>query len=261
VSNAIARVPTRFAKHLPSLLSPFILIGVWQLVVELHLFPTNILVPPAEVFQTFLSLLDDGELLENIGASAARVIAGFAAGAGAGLAVGMAMGIYPALERTFGLLLTILRQVPFIAWAPLLIVLFGVGESFKIIVIANAAFFPVALSTLDGVRSVPRHLKDVAALFRFDRLTLIRQLVLPAALPSILTGIRLALSRSWMIVVGAELFAASSGIGHMMDWARQMFQIDVVMVGVIVTGVVGFALDQLLRRVELHFSSWKPVTK
>src|SRR4051812_16895489 len=93
VSNAIARTlaartPAIFAKHLPSLLSPFILVGAWQLVVQLHLFPTNILVPPAEVFQTFLDLLNDGELLQNIGASAARVVSGFAAGAGAGLAVG-----------------------------------------------------------------------------------------------------------------------------------------------------------------------------
>jgi sulfonate transport system permease protein len=244
-------------KRLPSLLSPFILIGVWELVAQTHLFAANILIPPQQVFRTFLDLLADGELIDNIEASGARVLSGFAIGAGAGLIAGMAMGLYPALERYFGLLFTVIRQVPFIAWAPLLIVAFGIGETFKIIIIANAAFFPVALSTLDGVRNVPRHLKDVAALFRFDRLALMRSLVLPAALPSILTGVRLALSRSWMIVVAAELFAASSGIGHMMDWGRQMFQIDVVMVGVVVTGVVGFILDQMLRQVEAHFSSWK----
>lgn len=253
----LAHTSAWFARKLPSLLSPFILIGVWEAVAQSHLFPANILIPPQQVFQTFLDLLADGELGDNIAASVLRVLSGFAIGAGAGFAAGLAMGLYPTLERYFGLLFTIVRQVPFIAWAPLMIVAFGIGETFKIVIIANAAFFPVALSTLDGVRNVPRHLKDVAILFRFDRLTLMRSLVLPAALPSILTGIRLALSRSWMIVVAAELFAASSGIGHMMDWARQMFQIDVVMVGVIVTGVVGFILDQLLRQVEAHFTSWK----
>jgi sulfonate transport system permease protein len=244
-------------RKLPSLLSPFILIGVWEAVAQSHLFPANILIPPQQVLQTLIDLLADGELGENIAASAVRVLSGFGIGAGLGFAAGLAMGLYPALERYFGLLFTIVRQVPFIAWAPLMIVAFGIGETFKIVIIANAAFFPVALSTLDGVRNVPRHLKDVATLFRFDRWTLMRSLVLPAALPSILTGIRLALSRSWMIVVAAELFAASSGIGHMMDWARQMFQIDVVMVGVIVTGAVGFTLDQLLRLAEAHFTSWK----
>lgn len=252
-----ARAIGWLGKKLPSILSPFILIASWEAVAQSHLFPANILIPPQQVLRTFLDLLADGELIDNIKASAARVVCGFAVGAGAGLLTGLAMGLYPVLERYFGLLFTFIRQVPFIAWAPLLIVAFGIGETFKIIIIANAAFFPVALSTLDGVRNVPRHLKDVATLFRFDRWTLMRTLVLPAALPSILTGIRLALSRSWMIVVAAELFAASSGIGHMMDWARQMFQIDVVMVGVVVTGVIGFILDQMLRQVEAHFSSWK----
>ena len=107
---------------------------------------------------------------------------------------------------------------------------------------------------------MPAQFRDVAVLFRFSRLSLIRRVVLPAALPSILTGIRLALSRSWMIVVAAELFAASSGIGHMMDWARQMFRIDIVMVGVIVTGVIGFGLDRMLRTIERRFSAWRPAT-
>jgi sulfonate transport system permease protein len=250
-----------FGRKLPSLLSPFILIGIWEAVARSHVFPDNILIPPEQVLQTFIDLVSDGELGDNIAASALRVVFGFAIGASLGFSAGLAMGIYPVLERYFGLLFTVVRQVPFIAWAPLMIVAFGIGETFKLVIIAYASFFPVALSTLDGVRNVPRHLKDVATLFRFDRWTLMRRLVLPAALPSILTGIRLALSRSWMIVVAAELFAASSGIGHMMDWARQMFQIDVVMVGVIVTGVVGFTLDQLLRLVEARFSSWQATTR
>jgi sulfonate transport system permease protein len=253
-------LPAWLGRKLPSILSPFILIGIWEAVALSHVFPSNILIPPQQVLRTFMDLLADGELGDNIAASALRVLFGFTIGGGLGFAAGLAMGIYPVLERYFGLFFTVVRQVPFIAWAPLMIVVFGIGETFKLVIVAYAAFFPVALSTLDGVRNVPRNLKDVAVLFRFNRLTLMRSLVLPAALPSILTGIRLALSRSWMIVVAAELFAASSGIGHMMDWARQMFQIDVVMVGVIVTGVVGLILDQLLRQVEAHFSSWKPAS-
>ena len=113
----------------------------------------------------------------------------------------------------------------------MLIIAFGIGETFKIIIIANAAFFPVALNTLDGVRNVPRQYRDVADIFQFGRWSLTRKVILPSALPFILTGFRLALSRCWMIVVAAELFGSSSGLGHMMDWARQMFRIDVVMMG------------------------------
>ena len=237
------RIFVWFGRYLPSLLSPFILIGLWEAVAWSHAFPDNILIPPDEVLRTFIALVSDGELGDNLAASALRVVFGFSIGGTLGFSVGLAMGIYPALERYLGLFFTVVRQVPFIAWAPLMIVAFGIGETFKLIIIAYAAFFPVALSTLDGVRNVPRNLKDVATLFRFSRWALMRTLVLPAALPSILTGIRLALSRSWMIVVAAELFAASTGLGHM--------------VGVVVIGVVGFTLDQLLRWVESRFSGWQ----
>jgi sulfonate transport system permease protein len=244
-------------QRLAAFASPLLLLVIWEAAARAALFPATILVPPEQVFRTFLDLASDGELLDDLRASTTRVISGFLIGGGTGFVAGLLLGLYPAAERYLGLLFHALRQVPFIAWAPLLIIAFGIGETFKIVIIANAAFFPVALNTLDGVRNVPARFRDVAALFRFSRLSLIRKVVLPAALPSVLTGIRLALSRSWMIVVAAELFAASSGIGHMMDWARQMFQIDVVMVGVIVTGAIGFLLDQVLRSVEAHFSAWK----
>ena len=138
--------------------------------------------------------------------------------------------------------------------------LFGIGETFKVLIIANAAFFPVAMNTLDGVRNVPRQYRDVADIFQFGRWSLTRKVIVPSALPFILTGFRLALSRCWMIVVAAELFGSSSGLGHMMDWARQMFRIDIVMVGVIVTGVIGFGLDRMLRTIERRFSAWRPAT-
>ena len=239
------------------LASPLLLFALWEATARFQLFPATILVPPEQVFATFLDLLRDGDLLDNLQASAARVVSGFLIGGTTGVAVGLLLGLTPTAERYFGTLFHALRQVPFIAWAPLLIIAFGIGETFKIIIIANASFFPIALNTLDGVRGVPAQFRDVASLFRFSRWAVIRRVILPAALPSILTGARLALSRSWMLVVAVELFAASSGIGHMMDWARQMFEMDVVLVGVVVTGAVGFALDQGLRAVESRFTTWK----
>ena len=235
-----------------------VLFGGWQALSQSGLFPDDILVPPQQVYFALLGLIQDGELSNDLEVSSARVLAGFLAGSTAGLATGLIFGLSPTAYRYFGLLFHVMRQVPFIAWGPLLIVLFGIGEGFKVLIIANAAFFPVALNTLDGVRNVPAPLREVASVFGFSRWSVTRRILLPGALPFILTGLRLGLSRSWMIVVGAELFGSSNGIGHMMEWGREMFELDNVMVGVLVTGSIGFILDQSLRLVEARVSPWKP---
>jgi len=243
-----------FAVALPVAL----LIGGWELAVQSEAFSDAILVPPQRVFETFVELMKSGELGGHLRASLLRVLAGFSIGGAIGLIFGLLLGLLPGFERASGVIFHALRQVPVIAWAPLLLIVLGIGESFKIVVIAYAALFPVALNTLDGVRNVPAPLRDVATLFQFSRAALIRYVVLPGALPSILTGFRLALSRSWMMVVAAELFASSEGLGYMMNLAREMFQIDVIMVGIVLTGLIGFLFDQLLRVIEARFSPWMP---
>ena len=234
-----------------------ILGGTWELAARSGAFSPTILVPPEQVIKTFLLLIGTGELGEHLSASFLRVLTGFALGGTLGLAFGLALGLLPTFGRASGIVFHALRQVPVIAWAPLLLIVLGIGESFKIAIIAYAAFFPVALNTLDGVRDVPAPLRDVAAVFRFSQTALIRHVVLPGALPSILTGFRLALSRSWMMVVAAELYASSSGLGFMMSQAREMFQIDVIMVGIVLTGLIGFLLDQILRAIETRASPWR----
>jgi sulfonate transport system permease protein len=238
-------------------LSPLLLLAAWELVSELQLFPPEILVPPHQVFATFVELLQDGELTTDLWASAQRLALGFFAGSFLGLVFGLVLGLFPIAERFSGLVFHILRQVPTVALVPLFILLLGIQETFKIVMIGFAAFFPVALNTIDGIRDVPRPFREVAAVLRFDTWSMVRRVMLPGALPSIVTGLRLALSRSWMMLVAGELFASNAGIGHLMDWGRQLFQIDVVMVGVVITGIVGFALDGVLKSVERRFSLWK----
>ncbi|MDE1150258.1 MAG: ABC transporter permease [Azospirillaceae bacterium] len=239
------------------LLAIALFLAAWEAVTRTGLFPPTILVPLEQVWQAFLDLSATGELQDNLWASASRVMTGFVLGGSTGLVVGVALGLSPRLERYIGLPLDIVRQVPFIAWGPMLILLLGIGEPFKIAIIANAAFFPVALNACDGVRNVSGAYRDVAALYQFSTWRTLRRIVLPASMPAILTGLRLALSRSWMMVVAAELFGADSGIGHMMNWAREMFQLDVVMVGIVLTGLIGFALDQVLRGIERRLSPWR----
>jgi sulfonate transport system permease protein len=247
----------RVAPLISVLLCPLLILGAWETLSWTGLFAKTILIPPGQVFQTLRDLLADGELLEAVRASLMRVLAGFALGTVTGLVAGIGLGVFPRLERYCGLLFHMLRQVPIISLAPLLILLLGIGESFKIVLIATAAFFPVALNSLDGVRNVPRKYRDVAEVFQFSHYSMVRKVVLPGAMPALVTGLRLGLSRSWMILVAAELFASSAGLGHMMDLGREMFQIDVVLVAVLVTGIIGFTFDCVLRALEARLFVWK----
>jgi sulfonate transport system permease protein len=247
----------RAAPFVSILMCPLLVLGAWEAMSWSGLFAKSILVPPGQVFQTFRDLVADGELLQAIRASLTRVLGGFALGTVTGLLAGIGLGIFPRLERYCGLLFHILRQIPIIALAPLFILWLGIGEGFKIALIASAAFFPVALNSLDGVRNVPRKYRDVAEVFQFNNYSMVRKVVLPGAMPAIFTGVRLGLSRSWMILVAAELFASSAGLGHMMDLGREMFQIDVVLVAVLVTGLIGFTFDCVLRALEARLFFWK----
>ena len=240
-----------------AVLPPLLILSLWQGVCSTHLFSAAILVPPGRVWHSFVVLAQNGQLARNLEASGLRVLIGFSAGAASGLAFGALLGLFPLFERYVGMVFHMVRQIPSIAWVPLLMIVFGIQETFKIVLIAKAAFFPIALGTLDGVRNVPASYRDVARVFRFGRASLIRKLVLPAALPAIVTGLRLGLSRAWMMLVAAELFASSVGIGHMMDWGRQLFHIDIVMVGVVLVALIGFIFDRALRAAEAHFSRWR----
>ena len=238
------RAAGRFARIL---YPPAVVLCAWKGLCLLGLFPAAILVPPETVLSTFLELARSGEIQDALAASARRVLLGFAFGGAVGLTFGVAIGLSHRFESYVGWLFETVRQIPSIAWAPLLIMIFGIQETFKIVLIAKAAFFPVALNTFDGVRGVPRQYREVAEIYGLSYASLLRRVIFPAALPSIVTGLRLGLSRSWMVLVAAELFASSVGIGHMMDWGRQLFQIDIVMVGIVVIGLIGFALDKGLR--------------
>ena len=247
----------RLLSPLPWLISPAALLALWAVLANAGLFPANLLVPPLEVWHSFTELLATGELQEHLSGSLSRLALGFVGGALGGLAFGTALALSNTVEAYCAPLFHTLRQVPSIALIPMFVLLFGVDETFKIVIVAKTAFFPVALATCEGVRAIPRSHFEVAAVYRLRWTTLVGHIALPAAVPAIVTGVRVALTRAWVVLVACELLAADSGLGQMIEMGRQMLRIDVVMVGVAITGVIGFTLDFALRRMERGLSGWQ----
>jgi len=237
--------------------SPLLVLALWVAVTELALAPEQILVPPWQVLVSGWELMQSGELGEHVSVSLMRLVSGFGFGSVAGIAFGLLVGLSPRLDAYTAPTFQVLRQIPSVALIPLFILMFGIGETFKVIIVAKASFFIVALAVHEAVKSLPARYLEVAAVLRFSRLQVIRKVVLPAIVPDTLTGVRIALGRSWMVLVGAELLAAENGLGQMMEMGRQMFRLDVVMVGVVLTGLVGLALDRGFRLLEAWLMRWQ----
>lgn len=248
--NRIARIAAGLAPLLGLLL-------LWQLASASGVFPPQVLVPPSDVAATLAQLWRNGELTDHLGTSLFRLVFGFLAGAAIGLAFGTSMALSKLFETLFAPLFQAVRQVPVLAFIPMLVLLLGIEERFKIVVVAVAVFFPVALATFDGVRAIPKSYFEVARLYRTPPLPFVTRILLPAAIPPVLTGLRLGLTRGWLVLVACELLAADSGIGQMMEMGRQMFRIDVVLAGVFVSGLVGFFLDRSVKLAERRFVGWK----
>ncbi|QXI31338.1 ABC transporter permease [Pseudomonas vanderleydeniana] len=247
----------RLLESLTWLISPLALLLLWALVADAGFFPRNLLVPPARVLQSFEELLASGELLEHLHDSLSRLTLGFGIGALAGLAFGIVMALSKRVQAYCGPLFHTLRQIPSIALIPMFVLLFGIDETFKIVIVAKTAFFPVALAASEGIKAIPRSYFEVADVYRLRWPTFVREIALPAAAPSIITGFRIALTRAWVVLVATELLAADSGLGQMIEMSRQMLRIDVVMVGVLITGVIGFALDYSFRQLEQRLFRWQ----
>ena len=172
------------------------------------------------------------------------------------LILGIVTGLHPKAEAFTELLIQIIKPIPPIAWIPLAILWFGIGESSKLYIIFIGAFFPVLLNTVSGIHSIdPRYL-ELARVYEVDRFRLITRVILPGALPSILTGIRVGLGNAWVCVVAAEMIAATRGIGYMLSNGRSMSRSDLVILGMLLIGIVGKLMDDFLKYVSRKLVKW-----
>jgi sulfonate transport system permease protein len=237
---------------------PLIAVAAWQLITHYKLANVHLLASPSAVLKSFAVQVREGDLFPQLLASLQRDLSGFLVGALVGLILGSAMGLWRVADRLFGPSFDAAKQVAVFAWIPLISVWFGTGEPAKIVFIGLAAFYPVVVNTYEGIRSVSREHIEVARVFRFSRLQTFRRVVLPAALPSIFSGLHLALIYSWLGTLGAEyLLAPGPGIGNLMIDGREALAMDKVLLGVILAGLVGFSLNTVAARAEAYFLRWR----
>src|SRR5471032_2768724 len=210
----------------------------------------QILPSPTLVFETLGGLASSGELWMHISASLSRFTVG--------VVLGMLLGAWLGLSRTAEAYIlpsfNAVVQVPVLGWLPFLMIVVGIGEPLKYLLIGHAALVPVTLSTLQGFRRTPPAYLDVARVFRYSRRQTIFNVILPSAVPVIGTGIRLAFTKSWLTLVVVELVASSEGLGYLIVYGRQLFQLDLLLASVLIVGAIGYVADRLLTVVEHHLS-------
>jgi sulfonate transport system permease protein len=236
---------------------PVIIVAVWQFLSYMGCLKPVTLPSPGRVARTFLELLGSGDLARHIAISILRVTEGFTIAAALGLVLGIAIGLSKTVDRLTDLMIQFIKPIPPIAWIPLAILWFGIGEEAKVYIIFLGAFFPIIINTSDGIRQTDYKLVEVAKILEVPRAKFIRKVIIPGALPAIMTGLRVGLMVAWMCVVAAELIAAGSGIGYLIMDARQLSQSDVVVVGMITIGVIGKLMDCLIKKVERRLIKWK----
>lgn len=243
-----------------SVLTLLALLLAWEAVTRLGIIAPLFLPAPEAVAAKFLTVARDGfadaSLGEHLGASLARVFTALAAALLVGLPVGLAIGGSTIGRGIFDPLLEFLRPIPPLAYLPLIIIWCGIGELSKVLVIAIAMLAPIALSTAAGVRGVSADRVRAARALGASRGQVVRFVILPSALPSILTGLRIALGAGWTTLVAAELIAATEGLGFMIQSAANFLNTEVVILGILVIAAVAFALEFAVRRIEAAFVPW-----
>ena len=225
-------------------------------VVRAGVIPDYVMPPPSELLFSFIDVAH-GPLWDDITASLLRVIAGFVIGTSLAVVVGSLVGLSRNAEAYLDPTFQALRSVPSLAWVPLLLIWIGIDESSKVTLISIGAFFPMYLNLVAGIRNVDRKLVEVGTLYQYSRVRMVAKIILPAALPSVLTGLRSGLSMAWLCVVAAELLAATNGIGYMLTDGRETSRPDLVLVAIITLAVMGKISDSLLKLLELKALYWR----
>lgn len=238
-----------------------VLLLVWQgtsgyLLPAVAPYAVTLLPAPTSVVVAFADLLRSGEIISHVLQSLKRVVSAFAVAALCGVSLGVAMGWWRAVGRLVDPVVEFLRPIPPMAWIPLGILWFGIGDTQNMFIIFLGAFFPIVLNTITGVREVDRTLVWAALTLGGTHRQILWEIVLPGALPHMLTGLRIGLGVGWMALVAAELVAANSGLGFLIEDSRNLLFTERVLLGMVLIGLLGLGMDQVMRGVQQVLTPW-----
>ena len=245
-----------FESRLSATVRSFVVVmAVWWLLAIWNANPIQLPTPPV-VFAALWSLAKDGELLENAVVSVSRLGFSLAAAVVMAVPLGFIMGLSPRVEAYVDPLVELLRPISGIAWIPLGLFIFGVGDTLPVFIMTYVAFFPLLLNTIAGVRGVDRKLVLAAQTMGVGTWARLRRVIMPASLPSIMVGFRLAFAGAWTAIVAAELIGAPSGLGFAIEWYRQLLMSPKVFGYIMLIGFVGYVCDQLLQLTQRLVMPW-----
>jgi ABC-type nitrate/sulfonate/bicarbonate transport system permease component len=235
---------------------PVVLVLCWSAVANFSGVNPVLLPGPGAVASAFAELGSSGVLFNHMLTSLVRVLVGFGLAASVAVPLGLLLGMSRPIEAFADGLLSLLRPIPPFAWIPLAILWFGIGDGSTQFVVFYAAFFPILINTIAGVRGVDRIHRRVADSIGAQGALLFGHVIIPASLPMIMTGLRVGLGIAWMSIVAAELVAAQSGLGFMIMFYRSLFITENVLVGMLSIGVLGFLMDRIMRLIEVRLMPW-----
>lgn len=231
------------------------LLVVWQAVVMAEVYPSVLLPAPAKVANAFVQW--GPTIAANAGASMLRVLIGVSLAFCVAVPAGLLIGRFPAIDRLTDWSIQFFRAIPPISLIPLAMLFFGIGDTPAIVLIFLSALWPLLINTIFGVRGIERTLLKVATAARASEVLILRDIILPAAMPSILTGLRLAIGGGWLTVVTAEMIAVKSGLGYMILNAQMTFRTELIFAGIIVIGAIGLLGDQAVRLLRQRVCRWQ----
>ena len=262
-ARASISVPVRrpSLRSLRALIVPLLLLGLWQWLVEREVYRRSQLPAPLDVYRAGRQLESIDQLWIHVQVSTERVFQGFLWGAGIAIAMGLLIGLSGMAAGLLDPTIQAIRAIPSLAWVPLFVLWMGIGEQPKITLIAVGVFFPVYTNLVSGIRQVDRKLLEAASAYGYRRISLAGEVVLPAALPSLFTGLRLGLAQGWLFLVAAELIGASQGLGFLLLDGQNSGRADIIVLSIIFLAIIGKLTDTLLQVVEHRLLRWTDTVK
>ena len=243
-------------RSLRALIVPLLLLGLWQYLVEAGVYSRGQLPAPLDVYRAAEQLWRIDQLWIHVQVSAERVAQGFLIGGGIAIALGLLIGLSRLADELLSPTIGAIRAIPSLAWVPLFILWMGIGDRPKITLIAVGAFFPIFANLVSGIRQIDRKLVEAATAYGYRRLALAREVLLPASLPSLFTGLRLGLAQAWLFLVAAELIGASKGLGYLLIDGQNTGRADIIVLSIIFLAIIGKLTDVALQLAEGRLLRW-----